>query len=316
MVFVYLIVAAVAVVMLALLIAPAELTALGIWIERRISGLKVRRAQVDGFDIPYLEGGSGDVLLLIHGFGGDKDNFTRIARFLTPHYRVIIPDLPGFGDATRNPKASYTMAEQVGRMHGLLTGLGITRCHMGGNSMGGFIAAQFAAPYGHMVASLWLLDPAGTAASHSSPMLQNYEKTGKNPLLVERVDDYKQTIRATTTKPFFLPGFVRQTLARRAVADFELHTRIMRQLNDSPLLEASFQPMPTPALIVWGAEDQILSPTGAAAFSRLFPASRVIMMDGVGHLPMVEAAQQTADDYLAWRKEMAGVIPLTNRGEP
>lgn len=305
MVFVYVIVAALAVVMLALLVAPAELTALGIWLERRISGLKLRSAHVDGFDIPYLEGGAGEVLLLIHGFGGDKDNFTRIARFLTPHYRVIIPDLPGFGDATRDLKASYTMAEQVGRMHALVTQLGIARFHLGGNSMGGFIAAQFAAPYGHMVASLWLLDPAGTAASHDSPMLRNYEKTGKNPLLVERVDDFNDTIRATTHKAPFLPGFARQTLGRRAVADFALHTLIARHMTDSPELETSFKPMATPALIVWGAEDTILNPAGAESFRQLFPNSRVIIMDGIGHLPMVEAPQQTASDYLAWRGQPA-----------
>ncbi len=308
MTIIFVVLAALAVIMLALLVAPAELTALGLWCERYRSGLKLRKAHVDGFDIPYLEGGSGEVLLLIHGFGGDKDNFTRIARFLTPHYRVIIPDLPGFGDATRNPKASYTMAEQVGRMHGLVTQLGITHLHMGGNSMGGFIAAQFAAPYGHMLGSLWLIDPAGTLASHSSAMLLNYEKTGKNPLLVEKVADFNETVRATTFKAPFLPGFVRQTLGRRAVADFELHTMIMRQLSDSPLLENSFQPMATPALIVWGAEDEILSPTGAEAFRLMFPNSRVIIMPGIGHLPMAEAPQQTANDYLAFRKEAASMV--------
>ncbi len=282
-------------------IAPVHLTSLGLALERRFSGLTLKRAHVDGFDIPYLEGGSGDVLLLIHGFGGDKDNFTRIARFLTPHYRVLIPDLPGFGDATRNPKASYTMADQVGRMHGFLTQLGVTRVHLGGNSMGGFISAQFAAPYGHMVESLWLLDPAGTAASHSSAMLLNYEKTGENPLLVRRVADFNETIRATTHKRPFIPFFARVALGRRAVADFTLHTAIMRQLSDSPLLENTFKPMPTPALIVWGKEDEILSPAGADAFRTLFPNSTVILMDGIGHLPMAEAPEQTARDYLQYR---------------
>ena len=305
MVVIYMVLAVIAAVMIALLAAPAELTALGLWFERRYGGLKLRSAHVDGFEMPYLEGGHGEVLVLIHGFGGDKDNFTRIARFLTPHYRVIIPDLPGFGDATRNPKASYTMAEQVGRIHGLLTQLGITRLHIGGNSMGGFIAAQFTAPYGHMVASLWLLDPGGTRASHSSAMLLNYEKTGKNPLLVEKVADFNETVRATTFKAPFLPGFARQTLGRRAVADLELHTLIMRQISESPLLADSFKPMNTPALIVWGAEDEILNPAGAQSFHLLFPNSRVIIMDGIGHLPMVEAPHQTANDYLAFRKEHA-----------
>lgn len=301
MLYLYVVLAALAALFLVARLAPEALTALGLKLERRLSGLSLKHAQVDGFEIPYLEGGQGEVLLLIHGFGGDKDNFTRIARFLTPHYRVLIPDLPGFGDASRIEKASYMMADQVARMHGLVTQLGIERLHLGGNSMGGFISAQFAAPYGHMVQSLWLLDPAGTAASHSSKTLLHYEKSGENPLLVRRVEDFNETIRATTHKPPFLPRFARVALGRRAVADFDLHTRIMRELSDSPLLEATFQPMATPALIVWGREDEILNPEGAEAFRTLFPNSQVIIMDGIGHLPMAEAPQRTANDYLRYR---------------
>jgi pimeloyl-ACP methyl ester carboxylesterase len=305
MTIVYVLAAALAVLFVVSLAAPEGLTALGLALERRISGLTTRHARVDGFDIPYLEGGSGEVLLLIHGFGGDKDNFTRIARFLTPHYRVLIPDLPGFGDASRDPKASYGMADQVARIHSFMTQLGITRFHMGGNSMGGFISAQFAVPYGHMVQSLWLLDPGGTAASHSSALMLHYQKTGANPLLVQRVEDFNETIHATTHKTPFVPRVARVALGRRAVADFELHTSIMRQLADSPLLEQSYQPMDTPALIVWGKEDQILSPAGAESFRQLFPNSTVILMDGIGHLPMAEAPAQTARDYLAYRARLA-----------
>jgi pimeloyl-ACP methyl ester carboxylesterase len=310
MTIVYVLAAALAVAFLASLAAPEALTALGLLFERRFSGLRTKHATVDGFDMPYLDGGEGDVLLLIHGFGGDKDNFTRIARFLTPHYRVLIPDLPGFGDASRDPKASYGMADQVARIHSFLTQLGVSHCHIGGNSMGGFIAAQFAVPYAHMVDSLWLLDPGGTAASHGSAMLLHYQKTGENPLLVKRVQDFNDTIRATTHKAPFLPRFARVALGRRAVADFDLHTRIMRQMAESPLLEQTYQPQPTPALIVWGREDAILSPAGAQSFQLLFPNSTVIIMDGIGHLPMAEAPQRTAADYLAYRASLAAGAKL------
>ncbi|HEU4777919.1 MAG TPA: alpha/beta hydrolase [Telluria sp.] len=316
MVYLYVFGAALAALFLAARVAPVGMLAAGLWLERRIGGLSTRTMRVDGFDMPYLEGGTGEVLLLIHGFGGDKDNFTRIARFLTPHYRVIIPDLPGFGDATRDPKASYAMADQVARIHGFIKQLGIERLHLGGNSMGGFISAQFAVPYGHMVQSLWLLDPAGTAAAHDSAMLRNYEKTGACPLLVKRVEDFDETIRATTHKAPFLPRFARIALGRRGVADFALHTRIMRQMQESPLLEQTYQPMPTPALVVWGAEDEILSPAGAASFKLLFPNAQVIMMEGVGHLPMAEVPKQAAQDYLAFRAALAAAASVTQASAP
>jgi pimeloyl-ACP methyl ester carboxylesterase len=305
MTIIYVLAAVLAAAFLATLVAPEGLTALALALERRMSGLTSKHATVDGMDMPYLEGGSGEVLLLIHGFAADKDNFTRVAKYLTPHYRVIIPDLPGFGSASRDPKASYGMADQVARIHSFMLQLGIPRFHLGGSSMGGFISAQFAVPYGHMVQSLWLLDPAGTLAAHSSALMLDYEKTGLNPLLVKRVEDFNETIRATTHKAPFLPRFVRVALGRRAVADFELHTRIMRQLAESPLLEQTYQPIQTPALIVWGKEDRIMNPAGAEAFRQLFPNSKVILMDGIGHLPMAEAPQQTARDYLAYRASLA-----------
>lgn len=287
-------------------LAPGPSTRLGLWGERSFSGLGLHHAVVDGIDLPYLEGGSGPVLLLVHGFGGDKDNFTRVARFLTPHYRVIIPDLPGFGDSTRDPAISYSIADQVARMHRFVTHLGIGHLHVGGNSMGGFIAAQFAAIYPGQVESVWLLDPLGAAASHETAILRQYEATGDMPLLLADASKFDIVIAATTHKAPFLPGFVRKELGRRAAADFALHTQIMRALQDGKAIEELFQPMATPAMIVWGAQDQLLAPAGAETFRTLFPRSQVRIMDGIGHLPMAEAPKQVAEEYLAFRRTLQG----------
>src|SRR6478735_3598161 len=64
----------------------------------------------DGTRIAYLEGGGGEPLVLVHGFGADKDNFTRVARWLTPHYRVIVPDLVGFGESAHRADVDYHYA--------------------------------------------------------------------------------------------------------------------------------------------------------------------------------------------------------------
>jgi pimeloyl-ACP methyl ester carboxylesterase len=287
-------------------LAPIATGRAGLRLERRRSGLSESHAQIPGFRIPYLQGGpsDGEVLLLIHGFGGDKDNFTRMARFLTPHYRVICPDLPGFGDASRDLSADYRMADQVERMRVLLDQLGIKKIHLGGNSMGGFIAAQFCASYPERVASLWLLDAAGTAASHDSAVLHHYLLTGEMPLLLRTEQDFAALMQATTHRPPFLPYSVRTLLARRAIADYALHSRIMPQLVESPLLETQYRSLPTPCLITWGAEDLILNPAGTESFRVLFPNSQVDMMPGVGHVPMLEAPKQSAMRYLSFRHDL------------
>lgn len=286
-------------------LAPMTAGRLGLGLERWYSGLRPRHGSAEGLAMPYLEGGSGAPLVLIHGFAGDKDNFARVARFLTPHYRVIIPDLPGFGDAARDPAASPLIADQARRLAALLDQVAPGRVHVGGNSMGGFIAAQFAAMYPERVASLWLLDAAGTEASHSSDIIKHYEATGEMPLLVRQERDFNTLIAACTHKEPFLPHSVRVLLGRRGAADFALHTQLMKQLSDAPLLRAQPAYERIPALIVWGEQDRILHPDGAAAFAALFPRSRVIMMPGVGHLPMVEKPRQVARDYVAFRREMA-----------
>jgi triacylglycerol lipase len=286
---------------LATLVWPEHAYRLGVRGERAFAGLATRSAVVDGFVMPYLEGGKGAPLVLIHGFAGDKDNFTRCARFLTPHYRVIIPDLPGFGDASRVDGADHSMAVQAGRVAALLRQLGIERAHIGGNSMGGFIACELAGQFPDMVESVWLLDAAGTEASHDTPILHTYIETGKMPLLVKEEGDFETLLAKTMHKRAWLPGFAVKALARRAVRDYEFHRKLFDQLHSSPLLEHRYTCIDKPCLITWGTEDELLNPGGAAAFARLFPRSQTSLLPGLGHLPMCEAPKLTAQSYLAFR---------------
>lgn len=286
-------------------LAPHRVTQWALALERGRSGLVLKEQAIAGFNMPYLEGGRGEVLVLVHGFGGDKDNFTRIARHLTPHFRVIIPDLPGFGDAGRDPSARYRMADQVQRLHLFLTALGITHLQLGGNSMGGFIAVQYAAAYPDAVASLWLLDAAGTEAANQTPMMAHYEATGELPLLLRSISDGDGLIKATMSRPPFFPGFIKKVLAQRGVADYALHSKILQDLkHHSPPLETQFSTLDTPALIVWGSEDKVLNPKAAQTLQKLLPHHQSILMQGIGHLPMLEAPKVTAQDYLAFLKNL------------
>ena len=280
--------------------APSLAALVGLTIERRLARLAWDSASIPGAEMRYLEGGRGETIVLSHGFGADKDNFIRLAVHLTGHYHVVIPDLPAFGEASRHLDADYSIAAQVSNLHAFLYKLGLDRVHLGGNSMGGFIAAEFAARHPERVASLWLLSAAGTGAGLNRELERDYAATGHLPWLVRDQAAFERLLSVTTARPPFLPSSTRRRLGLRAAADFPLHTRVMRQLQDSPFLEARYLRIDAPALIVWGSADQIHNAAGADALHAIMPNSRVIRMPGIGHLPMVEAPRRCARDYLAF----------------
>ncbi|MGQ0586361.1 MAG: alpha/beta fold hydrolase [Gammaproteobacteria bacterium] len=286
-------------------LAPYTSARLGLSLEQRRSGLHEARATLPGFEMPYLEGGSGEPLLLIHGFGADQNNFTRVARYLTPHYRVVIPDLPGFGAASKPADASYAIADQVERLRLFAAAVGLSRAHLGGSSMGGHIATTWAAKYPDEVASLWLLDPGGTAAAFDSELRREYQKTGKILLVAQTPEEHAAVRAIAMHRQPFLPYSFKRVLGERAAANFALHSKIFRQLGREEPLETWVTRLDTPALIVWGAEDRVLNPRGADAMKAFIPEAQVILMPGIGHLPMIEAVRPSAEAYLAFRHNLA-----------
>ncbi len=287
-------------------LAPYTAARTGLSLEQRRSGLNESRASIPGFEMAYLEGGQGEPLLLIHGFGADKNNFTRVARFLTPHYRVIAPDLPGFGAATRSDTATYTIAEQVERLRQFAQGLGLKRVHLGGSSMGGHIATTWAGKYPEEVASLWLLAPGGTVAAFDSELRREFQRTGEILLVAKTPEEHARVRAFAMAHEPWLPHSLKRVLGERAAADYALHSKIFKALRQEPPVETLFPRIDAPALIVWGTEDRALNPKGADTLRAMMPNARVILMPGIGHLPMIEAVRQSAEDYLAFRHILAG----------
>lgn len=284
--------------------APRRAASIGIAMERRRAGLDRDSAAIPGAEMPYLEGGRGETIVLLHSFGGDKDNFTRTALYLTRHYHVVIPDLPGFGDATRDANARYSIDQQVANLRAFLYKLGLERVHLGGSAMGGFIATEYAARHPAQVRSLWLLSASGTAAATDTEVVRTYASTGAVPWLMPEPAAFDGMLRATTQRAPFIPPGVRRLLGMRGAADFALHTRVLRELQDSPFLEARFYRIETPALIVWGSEDRVHHAAGADALQAILPHSRIVRMAGIGHLPVVEAPRRCAEDYLAFLADL------------
>lgn len=281
--------------------APERVLRSALAYERRLAGLERKEASLaNGLRTVYLEGGRGAPLLLLHGFGANKDNFTRVARYLTPHYRVIVPDLTGFGESSKPSQADYATRAQAERLRAFMRALGVPKFHLGGNSMGGHIALTYAAAYPKDVESLWLLDAAGVWSAPPSELRKTIGATGANPLLVTNEEEFARLVSLVTAKPLLIPRPILDVLAQERIRNHDLEQRIFKQLA-ADSVEERIRGLAVPSLIVWGQQDRVLHPGTAGILQMLLIKSEVVMMQGVGHLPMLEQPEKCALDYLRFR---------------
>jgi len=276
--------------------------------ERNKSDLEVKSLTLaSGDKMVYAENGNvaGEPLLLIHGFGGNKDNFTRIARQLEG-YHLIIPDLLGFGASSKPMSADYRSEAQAVRLHELLQAKGLAaNIHVGGNSMGGAISVAYAAKYPKEAKSLWLVDSAGfwSAGIHEALAGATLEN---NPLLINNNEDFYKMYDFVMYKPPYLPKSVKAVFAQERIANKELHAKILEQIVTDNVEERAkiIAQYKIPTLVVWGEQDQIIKPETVNLIKEIIPQSEVIMMPEVGHVPMIEALDKTADDYKEFREKL------------
>jgi triacylglycerol lipase len=270
-------------------------------VERWASGMRAKIVNVGPLSIPYLEGGRGPDLLLIHGFGADGYNFTRVASYLRKRFHVIIPDLPGFGSATKSPTLAYDAKSQARYIAEFMNTIGVSSAHVGGSSMGGLIAAELALQYPQRVKSLWLLNALGCPAARNSEIFEDYKRTGKHALIIRSPEDFENCLKWVSAKRILLPQSLRSMYAARAIADAPLHEKISTSLTEETAdLVAQKSTITQPTLIVWGMKDRVLSPECVPEQQQVFPNHQVILMKDIGHLPMIENARKSAHDFFTF----------------
>ena len=278
--------------------------------ERNKSDLDVKSFTLTSGDkLVYAENANltGEPLLLIHGFGGNKDNFTRIADELED-YHLIIPDLLGFGESSKPMSADYRSQAQATRLHELLQAKGLaSNIHIGGNSMGGAISVAYAAKYPKDVKSLWLVDSAGFWSAGVPKSLEG-ATLENNPLLINSKEDFYKMYDFVMYKPPYLPKSVKAVFAQERINNKELDAKILEQIVTDNVEERAqiIADYNIPTLVAWGEKDQVIKPETVNVIKDIIPQAQVIMMEDIGHVPMIEAVEQTADDYEGFRATLKG----------
>ncbi|MGE5373020.1 MAG: alpha/beta fold hydrolase [Solirubrobacterales bacterium] len=265
--------------------------------ERAKAGLAQKAVTVADHRIVYLDGGKGETVVLVHGFGGDKDNWTRFAGQLTGNYHVIAVDLPGFGESTRDPKASYTYELQVERLHALFEKLNLNQVNLVGNSMGGQIVGLYAVTYPEQVKSVSFFDAAGVVSPKPSELTKALNQS-RNPLLVNKEEDFDRLIAFNFSNPPYIPGPLKQSFAKAAVAHRAFNQKIFNEIiGGTGKLQPRLGEIKAPSLILWGAEDRVLDPSSVPVFEAGLKDHTTVILPNCGHLPMLELPTESEKAY-------------------
>ena len=266
--------------------------------EARQAGMETDQVSIDdGIDIALRHNLSREhdqVLVMIHGFSANKENWLRMAQHLHEDYGLVALDLPGHGESTQDPELSHRIPAQASRVREVMEALDIEAAHLAGNSMGGAIAALVAANHPERVRTLSLINSAGIH-DHPSELEQALER-GENPLVVRSTADFRRVIDFTMEKPPFIPWPISSAMAERAVANASINDRIFEDLqrDSSNDFQQALEHIEAPTLVLWGEKDRVISVDNAPLFASRLSDSRLVLLDDIGHMPMIEVPQETA----------------------
>ncbi|MEM5456569.1 alpha/beta hydrolase [Paraburkholderia phytofirmans] len=277
-------------------------------LRRRYTQSGSRFVKIMGADVHYVDEGSGELIVMIHGFASSLHTWNRVADELRREYRVIRLDLPPFGVTGPLRSGSgeiETMNLPTYRrfIDTFLQALGISRATFIGNSLGGLIAWDYAVRHREAVERLVLIDSAGFPmklpiyiALFNSALVRV-----SSPWLLPEV-----IVKSAVRNVYGDPRKIDAVTLRRYVEFFhgeDTRTAIGKMVPTLDFKDVDTDVLKTldvPTLVLWGAKDRWIPTAHAAEFASRIPGAKSVMYPGLGHIPMEEAPERVMADLRAF----------------
>jgi len=276
--------------------------------QRVAAGLSRGTVEVAGhrWSYAYRDADAPDAptVVMLHGFTGSKENWYPLAAALGGRYRVLIPDLPGWGESERKPGAVYGFTEQAANVEAFIRALSPGKpVVLLGHSMGGGIAAVAAARYPREIAKVGLLDAAGVRFKDNAFGLDVL--AGRNPFAVEDEASLKRYIdivfHDAKAKPW-LPWPASTALIRKRRADAGFEQDVLARIGrseDSLLPGQEAANIRQPALLLWCRQDAVIDASALELYAQRIPQARKVLLDGCGHMSLMERPAEVAGAVVA-----------------
>ncbi len=241
-------------------------------------------------------------VVMLHGYTGSKENWYRVARALKGRYRIVIPDLPGWGQSERKDGADYGFVAQNARVAAFLRKPEIANKQpvvLLGHSMGGGIAALTAARYPNLVARVGLLDAAGVHFKDNQFGIDVL--AGKNPFGVSdktSLEHYLATVfHNRDTRPWVpWPATDIYIAQRKRDAAFEQGVLDRIGRGDERFVPgAEAANISQPALLLWCRQDKVIDASAMTLYAARIPHASQVLLEDCGHMSLMERPGETAE---------------------
>ena len=246
-----------------------------------------------GYDIAITEAGSGPAVVFIHGSGpgaSGLSNFRQnVAAFVNAGYRVLLPDMIGYGASSKPEGIDYTLALFTDTLFDALTQAGVSEAVLVGNSLGGGVAVQMALDHPGFATKLVLMAPGcieELPVYFAMPGIAKMVGDFTSPDFT--VEDQKKLVANLVYDPSVITDEL--VAERYAVARTQPKDVLARMRT--PNLAPRLGELPMPILGFWGLNDEFCPASGAQRFLDACPDARFMTFNKVGHWVQVERTDE------------------------
>lgn len=268
--------------------------------------------RIDKHDVYIEQAGQGESVLLIHGFGGSTFSWREVMPKLAEHYRVVALDLYGFGWTERPADWNrYTRDGQVELILNVMEALGIDSAHMIGHSYGGSITMALAADHPERLRSMVLVNSA--AVDYPMNRRKWFSRVGLfNFVYVRGLALRTGFVERVMGKAYYNDSLVTDELIEAYLDRLRVEGAAQGFRGLSKPLPASQRPrddiryedLDVPTLLLWGAQDELITIEVGRYHAALFPDIRFVAIEGAGHAPMEEKPIEFVDEVTAFLAEI------------
>ncbi len=267
--------------------------------KRDDSNLELKKIQINDGEIVYLENRfeeKDETLVLVHGFGGNKDIWLDFSNELYSKYHLLILDLPGHGESFSTDLKKYTIKNQATWLKQFIKKKDIEKFTLIGNSMGGAISMKYSELYPIDLNNLILISTSSHLCSGIGNEFSTLVSKGKNPLISNTVQDFEKSLDFVMYERNYIPGPILEVMAENKNKRKELDKIIFNHIVEESILNyKTINNIKTKTLIVWGEYDRVINVECSNVLEKNITNSKKIVFKEVGHVPQMEVPEKLSE---------------------